>query len=308
MNHDEKLNELNLKINRTGFHSLEYAKSHKDYVIPVIAVMIILAGFVVGGIPAEKSTGFVVIDLTNFTPGNIRTGNEPFFFLSENNSKGLLMMHGFTASPWEVRKVGEALAKENITVFAPLIAGHATSMEDLKNTKWEDWYKSANESYSFLKGFVDCVYVGGESTGSTLALMLAEEHEVCGVITIGSPVFFQDWRVNFAWLVKYFKDYMPRELDDEEKPYYYEKRPVASIAELVEMIKVMKKDLGSVDEPILIIQSLNDETVSPRSADYIMDNIGSENKKLVLFDEGDHVLVRGTKQEEVIRLMKEFIS
>jgi carboxylesterase len=309
MSHDEKLNELNLKINRTGFHSIEYVKSHKDYVIPVIAVLIVLAGFVVGGMPEKNSvSGFVVVDLTNFTPEDVKTGNEPFFIWHNNCTKGVLLMHGFTASPWEVREVGEALAEEGITVFAPLIAGHGTSMKDLKNSKWEEWYQSANESYGLLKGFVDCVYVGGESTGSTLALMLAKEHDVCGVFTIGSPIFFHDWRVNFAWLVKYFTDYMPRELSDEEKPYYYEKRPVASIAELVQMINVMKKDLGSVTEPILVIQSFDDETVKPESANYIINAVSSEDKKLVLFDEGNHVLVRGEKQEEVTNLIKEFIS
>lgn len=308
MNHNKKLNELNQKINTLGFHSLEREMNRKDYIIPVIAVMIILAGFVIGGIPTEKVTGSVVVDLTNFTPENVRPGNEPFFLWNESCTKGILLVHGFTASPWEVRVVGEALAAEGITVFAPLTAGHGTTIEEMKDTSWEDWYQSVNESYTLLNSFVDCVYVAGESTGSTLTLMLAQEHDVCGVITIGSPIYFKDWRSKFAWIIKYFMDYTSRPLKNEEKPYYYEKRPVASIAELIEMINSMKKDLGKVTEPILIIQSLDDETVRPQSAYYIMDSVNSEKKKLVMFEDGNHVLVRGTKQEEVINLIKEFIS
>ena len=303
----EKINRINQRLREIG-NPLEKDLAHKDYIIPVIAAAIVIFGFVVAGIPQQANiSGFVVIDMTNITPENVRTGNEPFFLL-ENNSNGVLLIHGFTASPWEVRKVGEALAEEGITVFAPLLAGHGTSMKEMKETTWEDWYQSANESYNLLKGFVDCVYVAGESTGGTLALMLAQDHDVCGVITIGGAVFPNDWRTNFAWLIKYFISYMPRELNEEEKPYYYEKRPVASIAELVEMIYVMKKGIGDVEEPILIMHSLNDETIKPESAHYIMENVGSENKTLKIFEDGNHVLVRGKKQEEVTELIKEFIS
>lgn len=300
---NEKIEYVNIKLKGNSI------KRYSVYLIPAIALLIIIAGFFAGSFskPAGPS-GFVVIDLVNNTRTDIIPGNEPFFFCKENETKGVLLLHGFTASPWEVKLLGDYLIERNISVYAPLIAGHGTSPEELRKTRWEDWYESVNDSYTELIDIVDCVYVAGVSTGGSLELMLAEEHELCGVISIGAPVFLKDWKSKLAWIFKYFIPYTRKPVHEDKRPYYYERRPTASVAELVEMIEVMKEKLPEVSEPILIIQSLEDMTVKPESGKYIVDNVASENKTLVLFEKGNHVLVRGNQQEQVFDLVYEFIS
>ncbi len=237
----------------------------------------------------------------------LRPDNEPFFIGNSGDKIGVLLMHGFTASPWEVRELAEYLAKDNITIYGPLLAGHGTSPKELKRTKWEDWYKTANESYNLLKNTVDCIYVGGMSAGSTLALMLAMEYEVCGIIAIGTPIYFNSWLVGFTWLLKYFIPYTKRTLSEDISPYYYEKRPTAAVAELFEMIKLNKERLNEIDEPIIIIQSLSDQTIKPESAYYVMNNVSSEDKTFIWFEKGEHVIIKDEQREEVFKLIREFI-
>jgi carboxylesterase len=216
-------------------------------------------------------------------------------------------MHGFTASPWEVRGLAECLEKKGMAVYAPLLAGHGTKPEDLKETSWREWYESANKSYSLMKEACDCVYVGGMSTGGMLSIMLAREHDACGIVSIGTPVFLQDWRARFAFIIKYFVPYTTRKVKQHEKQYYYEKRPTASVAEILDAVSYMKSILKEVDEPILAIQSLDDSTVKPESAEYIMDNIGSEKKILMMFDNGGHVIINSDVKEEVYGVVSDFI-
>ncbi len=246
---------------------------------------------------------------------NLRPGNEPFFLEAHPEETRLLFMHGFTASPWEAREMAEYLQKGGISVFVPLLAGHGTSWEDLKDTSWQDWYDTASESFDLLYESLGdsgdgCVFVGGMSTGSALALMLAREHQekVCGIVSIGTPIYFQNWKAGFAWLFKWFVPHTTRPLSGEAFPYYYEKRPTAAVAQLHEMIRRLKKLLPQVVQPILILQSIEDETIKPESADYIFSNVGSRDKTLVRFEQGSHVLIKNERREEVFKIIEDFID
>ncbi len=238
----------------------------------------------------------------------LRHGNEPFVISSENDTAGMLLMHGFTASPWEVKELGEHLSEYNMTVYSPLIAGHGTVPEDLKKTRWQDWYEVANKSYNMLKEDFDCVYVGGMSTGSLLALKLAEEYDVCGVIAIGTPIYFQDWKVKFAWIGKSVIPYTKVHLSPDLQPYYYDKRPTAAVAELYELVGIIKRNLHEIKEPIIIIHSLEDETIKPASSQYVADNIGSERKTIVWIEHGGHVIIKDEQMEEVWGNIKDFMQ
>jgi len=236
----------------------------------------------------------------------LRPGNEPYMMGTQDNKVGIILFHGFTASPWEVKELTESLS--NITVYAPLVAGHGRTETDLKKTTWEEWYEEANKDFNLMNEMYDCVYVGGMSTGGTIALMLAAEHEVCGIVSIGTPIYFQDWKVKYAWIFKYIMPFTTKELSEEEKPYYYEKRPVASIAELYEMVKHLKKNIQNIDEPILILHSSKDQVIKPESAEFILNNVNSSNKQIILFNESPHVIIKGTQKEEAFKLISEFIQ
>lgn len=270
--------------------------------------MIIVLIALVAAESAFASLNAIQEDIDAEISKGLRHGNEPFLIAGENDSSAVLLMHGFTASPWEVRELGEHLSKENLTVYGPLLAGHGTDVVELKYTKWEEWYETANRSYNLLKDEFDCVYVGGMSTGSLLALKLAREYDVCGIVAIGTPIFFQDWKARFAWIAKYFFPYTEAQLKEEIKPYYYDKRPTAAVAELYEMARLMKDRISEIDEPVIIIHSLEDRTIKPESSSYLMEHIGSEDKKLVWIENSEHVIIKDRNRQYVFGLVSDFIK
>ena len=56
-------------------------------------------------------------------------GGEPFFL--PGGSTGCLLIHGFTASPQEMRRLGEHLAGEGHTVLGLRLPGHASTPPDM---------------------------------------------------------------------------------------------------------------------------------------------------------------------------------
>ena len=69
-------------------------------------------------------------------------GAEPFFY--EGGSIGCLLLHGFTATPQEMRQLGRFLEQCGFTVNGVLLTGHGTQVQDLSHTTWHDWHHSAH--------------------------------------------------------------------------------------------------------------------------------------------------------------------
>lgn len=226
-------------------------------------------------------------------------GNAPFT-LEKGTEKGLLLIHGLSATPWEVRPLAEYIAAHNVTVTAPLLAGHGTTAADLKETRWEDWYRSANQSLALLKSRTRKVYVGGISTGADLAILLAREHEVDGLILIAPPIEFQDWRTPFARYAQWVLPYSAASVVGPETGHYYTHKPTRSVAELNDLIGKVKTALPKVTAKTLILQSIDDETVKPLSAEYVYEHIGSPMKELRLYGNATHVLVQEQDAPDVV--------
>ncbi len=230
------------------------------------------------------------------------------FVIEGDGEKGLLLIHGLSATPWEVRSLAEFVAAENVTVMAPLMPGHGTSPKDLENVKWTDWYAESNRSYTELKSKVSRVFVGGVSTGADLALLLAAEHDVDGVIAIAPPIDFVDKKASLAPLVYPVMPYISVDLLPEEVGHYYAFKPTKSVAELLKMISAVKKALPGITEPMLILQSVHDPTVSPSSSRYVFYNAGSKSKEWRLYSNASHILVHDPGADNIVfNSVREFV-
>lgn len=235
--------------------------------------------------------------------------NLPFLFYNEKNTEGCLLIHGFTATPWELKELGKYLFSKNITVYGVLLEGHGTTPQELDKTTWQDWYKSAEEGLDLLSYLADDVYVCGQSAGASLAIMLAEENDFAGIISIASPIYLKDERAYLAFLLAPFNLYFKnKNLKEEDKGHYYEIRSAKSIAEVVKLVREQKKILNKITLPILIVQSRNDTRIKTESAEYIYDNIGSLDKQTLIVNAPEHVLTTGEDNEGVFESIKNFIK
>jgi hypothetical protein len=98
----------------------------------------------------------------------------PFLLLPEKHvRKGVLLVHGFLASPAELAEYGHTLSAKGYAVLGVRLDGHGTSPWDLKARTWQQWLNSVRRGYRILSAFVDQVVIVGFSAGGVLSLMLA---------------------------------------------------------------------------------------------------------------------------------------
>ena len=222
-------------------------------------------------------------------------GGEPFFM--RGGASGVLLIHGFTGLPAGMLLLGEVLNRAGFSVLCPRLAGHGTSERDLMRTTKDDWYNSVLDGFFILRGVCDTIYVVGHSMGGLLTLKLSTEYELAKIVTLAAPIFIDEERG--------LKNLPPREFCSDACIYterkklndvppavnnVYDKTPLISVHEMVDLINDVKKILPQVNSPILVMQGEEDHTVQPRSARFIMDNVGSNVKKIITVPNAGHLL------------------
>ena len=207
---------------------------------------------------------------------------------------GVLLMHGYSASPGEVLPLAQVLNEQGLTVFVVRLCGHGTSPYDLQRRKWRDWYDSVRRGYAALRTISDIQFAGGMSTGGSLALYLAAQQsqddiQLQGVFAVGAPIKLQSRAVRLAPIVKTVRGFIsavPGNADTN-----YSAHPVQALHQLTQFINAYDAVLAQVNIPVLLIQARGDATVRPESAQHIYDRLTTPDKSLLWKDIDRHVIV-----------------
>jgi len=232
---------------------------------------------------------------------------DPFFYQSKDKTKSdtaILLIHGFTGSPAEMKLLGEYLHEQKkFTVYAPLLAGHGTTPEDMVTTGKEDWWQSVDDAYAFLqkKGYKKIVAIG-LSMGGILALKLAMEQKLVSVISLAAPIIVHDKRIGWSRWLKYVIAYQKkRKKEDHIEEYLasYDRTPIRCVESLHSLMKEVEARLSDVKTPIMIMQGKRDETVDPESANYIYNHVSSKHKKLKWYEKSTHIMTLDREREQI---------
>ena len=113
-------------------------------------------------------------------------GAEPYFWPG-TRGKGVLLVHGFTGSPSELRELGEILHRKGYTVEGLLLKGHGTDPRDLLEVKAEQWEEQVRQGVAHLKETCAQVTVIGLSMGGLLALYAGAATSADKLVVISTP-------------------------------------------------------------------------------------------------------------------------
>jgi carboxylesterase len=233
---------------------------------------------------------------------------------------GVLLIHGFTGSPAEMRPLGQYLAERGHTVVGPLLPGHGTTWQDLSTRKWPEWTEAVERAYQALRQRCRTVFVGGGSMGGLLTLYLAErQSEIAGIFPMAPALYVADWRAHLAGLFKHViktKTYDPgRDGDDLTDPqarqtylWSYTKTPLAAVEQLLRLQGQVRRHLSQVTMPTLILQGMHDRSVKPSTARYAYEQITSKDKELIWLHDSGHCLWVDSEREQVWHTIQQFIT
>ncbi len=221
------------------------------------------------------------------------------------------MIHGFTGSPSEFRRVGYYLNDQGYTVRGILLPGHGTTPEDMIHTGWVDWSRHVRECYDEMEGSGKRIVAIGHSMGGLLALKLAMERRLAAVVTLAAPIYLSSRKTVLAILLQYFVKYIERKPTVAphimEEACTYTKTPIPCVVDLRKLLKVVKSSLRHVHIPVLIAQGLKDSLVVPKSAEYIYRHVSSPFRQLSMYPESSHALLLDDGREHVYEEISRFL-
>lgn len=257
---------------------------------------------------------------TNTIPP-LRRGAEPF--LLDGGEIGCVCTHGFTASPEEVRWLGESLHAHGLTIYAPRLSGHGTIPARMRQQPWLDWYDDVRDGVALLRARCRKVFAAGLSMGGLLSLRIAAAGLVDGAVVMAAPLYVENRLMPHTRWIKHvwrYKRAVPGDLDarvreaqrqmgrdDYGRVAYDDWTSVASIAQLHALMVDVRRHLPDVTVPLLVIYSKGDQTVPFDNMRQIVENVRSADVVQHVLERSDHVLTQDIEREAVFELVWEFV-
>ena len=229
---------------------------------------------------------------------------EPFYF--PGNHIGCLLIHGFSGSPSEMRLLGERLAKSGWTVLGIQLSGHGAASGQIAKFGWQDWVNDAEASVSGLRKSCSHIIAIGLSLGGLLALHLAAQGLVDGIVSMNSPMLLTHEAEHRDQERRLSSEYLEKAVAPKfERSGYVRLSPEALIS-LNQGICQVRGRLPKITCPVLLMQSRIDSMVDPISAEIIAKNICSQTE-VVYWEHSGHILSLGPERELAADKICEFI-
>ena len=231
----------------------------------------------------------------------------------------VLLLHGFTGSPWELRLLGDALAARGFHAHAPLLPGHGTRPESMLWVTWRDWEDAAVKAFHSLFRFKRLVVVG-LSMGGLLSLILSGRYpeRVSGLVLMAPVVKLRqlDGRVlrllrdlPFEGLKQRWLSKSGSDIEDPEQrlaapllPRY----PAGRLFDLFTLQDLAQAAVPRVDAKALIVAAVNDHVVALEGVEQL--HRALPRSRLLMLQRGFHILPRDRDRALLFTEIAEFID
>jgi carboxylesterase len=255
---------------------------------------------------------------------------KPSEFHLRGGRRGVLLIHGLTGTPTEMRFVGNGLNRAGFSVLGMQLAGHCGDEADLLATGWRDWYASVVAAAERLRDQVDHLFVAGLSMGSVLALKLAIDHPraVDGLGLYGTTFFHDGWatppigRLAFLLPMLTGLGFGRGRVSAEVEPYGIKDErirnrivgamlsgdsqaaglagfPWPSLAEFQRLSQNVRNRIGRVRAPCFIAHSANDDVASLRNVRVVEHGVRAPVETLLL-DNSYHMVTVDQERGKLI--------
>lgn len=243
----------------------------------------------------------------------VMPGAEPLYL--SGGATGVLLCHGYTGTPQSMRYVGEQLAElGGHTISIPRLPGHGTHLEDMARSTARQWLSEVRRALHELADQCEQVFVMGLSMGGTLALNLAATHEemVRGVIAINAPLALDNPLLAEVALAEDAPEFVDKIGADIKRPdtdeLSYDGTPMATSIQLYALMAATRELLPRLRCPLLALYSREDHVVPPTNGDYLLGQVASVDKRLLMLEDSYHVATLDNDRDRVVRETLAFLK
>lgn len=241
------------------------------------------------------------------------------------DSHGVLLLHGLSSSPLEMRFLARALHREGFSVSAPVIDGYS---QDPDAPDMQHWIDGAVQAFDKLAATCRHVSVCGLSMGATLALAVVHARPAARALALLSTTLDYDgwaipwYRFLLDWV--YYTPMRHRWRYRESAPFglknealrakvarsmantdFSEIGPstmsMPALHEANRLCRYVKRILPAVRSDLLLVHAIDDETASPKNARLVSDQVQSVFRRTIYLDDSYHMITVDNEREIVAR-------
>lgn len=241
----------------------------------------------------------------------------------------VLLLHGLSGSPLEMQYLERRFRAAGFCTRNPSIPGCAfgTRARRWDTGAWQDWAAFVAGELDALRREHDRVYLAGLCIGAVLALRVAIEKpdQVAGLALVSTTLAYDGWQVPWYGFLAPLAYHTPlrRLLAWPERHPFGVKDPrlrawiaralaahgvsaagaahlpLAGIHEARRLIGAVRRDIGRVTAPTLVLHAIEDDVASTRSAEFVALNVASRRVRTVLFRDSYHILTIDNDRDSV---------
>src|SRR5207244_1692173 len=171
---------------------------------------------------------------------------------------GVLLLHGLTGMPSEMRPVARYLTSLGYAVETPLLPGHGGSQRELLRTTWREWLGGARDALRRLP--------------------------VSHVLPWAANVSYWTERPPYGLRDQRLQRLIGRAVEAAERgestQYGLFRTYVGALRQLSLMVREVRRKAKAVQCPALVLHSVEDTVTSARNAHEIHDLLGSREKAI----------------------------
>jgi carboxylesterase len=198
----------------------------------------------------------------------------------EEGADAVLLLHGATSTPAEMRPLAEAIHAAGFSVYAPLLPTRANLAPGLGDVLWRACLQEARLRLRFLREVGPRVHVVGLGFGSAIAIHLAGEEKPQGVVLLAPAL-----EPRLPLFVRLLLRLNVHRLQWVRRKYGWS-------LEVLEAMERARPLLSRLDMPVYAAQCQDDERIAAVSLRMVQRKARHRASRFRLYPQGGHRILQ----------------
>lgn len=217
---------------------------------------------------------------------------KPFFY--EGDERAVLLLHSFTSTTSDMKRLAKFLHKQGYTCYVPLYRGHGNEPAVFLQYTVKHWWEDAEAAFHHLQalGYTKIAVIG-LSLGGLFALKLAEEQDVLGIVTMSVPneEAAQFLALRFAHYVERTYELLGASREEiTEQLAYWQEKSTPVLEDLVALIQEVHAKAPQVKMPSRLLYGGEDRPLYKSSAERLAEALQTANKATKMYPHAGHLM------------------